>query len=116
MNPYYRISTLIFLHSKKKYFDGVDINDWIEYYKPVQSSIRPIITWIGQSSFLLQVENINILLDPLFYDMNFLYRRNIKPGIAISDLPKIDFILVSHNHNDHMNFKSLLKLKKHLTI
>jgi len=98
---------------KKKYLDNINIDDWFEVCKPIKSSLNPIITWIGQSSFLIQINNINILLDPLFYDMNFMYKRTLKPGIDINDLPKIDFILISHNHNDHMNFKSLLKLKKY---
>ena len=72
----------------------------------------PLITWIGQSTFLIQIDGINILTDPIFGDLAFLYKRFEKPGIALEDLPTIDYILISHNHRDHMEEKALLYLKK----
>lgn len=101
------------LKNSKKYFGKVKPRDWFFPLKPVESSINPIITWIGHSSFLIQVSGFNILIDPIFEDLIFFYKRNFPPGISFDDLPKIDFILISHNHGDHFNKKTLLKLKKH---
>jgi len=61
---------------------------------------------------LIQIGGVNILTDPIFSDLMYLYPRNCAPGIALHDLPKIDFIIISHNHQDHMEKKSLLALKK----
>jgi L-ascorbate metabolism protein UlaG (beta-lactamase superfamily) len=97
----------------KKYFGAVKLSDWFISLKSVDSSINPLITWIGHSSFLIQINGFNILVDPIFEDLMFLYKRNFPPGISFNDLPKIDFILISHNHGDHFDKKTILKLKKH---
>ncbi len=60
------------------------------------------ITWIGHASFLISLNGLNILTDPVFDDLTFLFQRFSKPGIAFEKLPKIDVVLLSHNHRDHM--------------
>lgn len=99
--------------SSVKYLGATKLNNWYEPSIPNRKEKDPIITWIGHSSFLIQLENYNILIDPIFNDLMFLYKRNCAPGIALKDLPKIDFILISHDHADHMNYKTLLQLKKY---
>ena len=56
---------------------------------------------------------MNILTDPIFSDLMYIYPRNAKPGISLENLPKIDFILISHNHKDHMEKSSILALRKY---
>jgi L-ascorbate metabolism protein UlaG (beta-lactamase superfamily) len=97
----------------QNYFLNEDIKNWVIYSKPIESSHNPVITWIGHSTFLIQIGGTNILTDPAFSDLNFLYPRNCTPGITLQNLPKIDFVLISHNHNDHMEKQSLFALKKH---
>ncbi|MFA5075277.1 MAG: MBL fold metallo-hydrolase [Candidatus Babeliales bacterium] len=97
----------------KAYFSEQNLKDWGIYKEPEKKSFEPVITWIGQSTFLIQIGNINILTDPIFSDLMLFYPRNFKPGIELKDLPKIDYILISHNHKDHMEKKSLLYLKSH---
>jgi len=70
------------------------------------------ITWIGHSTFLIQVAGKNILTDPIFGTLSTIFRRLVPPAIKISDLPVIDYILISHNHFDHMDAKALLMLKE----
>jgi L-ascorbate metabolism protein UlaG (beta-lactamase superfamily) len=60
---------------------------------------------------LIQIGNLNIITDPIFGDASFFYPRILPPGIILEDLPKIDVVLLSHNHRDHMDAKSLLALK-----
>jgi len=86
--------------------------DWVHHEEPVQRSDEPIITWIGHSTFLIQIGGINILTDPIFGNASFLYPRIIPPGISIAQLPPIDIILISHNHPDHMDAKSLEEIQK----
>lgn len=88
-----------------------NINDWVSRSPILPSSIEPAITWIGHASFLIQIGGFNILTDPIFGSATLLYPRIVKPGIDINDLPKIDYVIISHNHLDHMDEKSLLALK-----
>jgi L-ascorbate metabolism protein UlaG (beta-lactamase superfamily) len=68
------------------------------------------ITWIGHASFLISINGVTILTDPVFGDLTFLLQRFSKPGIAFEQLPKIDIVLLSHNHRDHMDSVTLKAL------
>src|SRR5579871_4360473 len=79
---------------------------------PARSSIEPCITWVGHSTFLVQVNGFNILTDPIFgpeKPMWFYVRREraLPVGIKLDDLPPIDAILISHNHADHTDRDTL---------
>lgn len=106
----------IFLATKlsfKKYYT-TDITKWVQRDAPLASSIPLNIQWIGHASFLIQVNGFNILTDPLFYDLNtILYPRKTPVGIKPEDLPHIDFVLISHNHRDHLDEKSMGILRNH---
>jgi len=84
---------------------------WTERFTPAKLSLDPVITWIGHASFLVQIGGFNILLDPLFGDVSFLYKRIIPLGFTVKQMPNIDFVLISHNHRDHMDATSLLAVK-----
>ncbi len=77
---------------------------------PVRSQ-KPLLTWINQSSFLIQIGGYNILIDPVFSSCPPL-RRTHKPGFSLEQLPPIDYILISHNHKDHTDFDTLQKIAK----
>ena len=87
-----------------------------EYLKSNKS--ENTITWIGHSTFLLQIDGINILTDPHFTKraspLSFMGpSRTTPPGLKIEELPFIDFVLISHNHYDHLDSKTIqLLLKK----
>lgn len=75
------------------------------------------VTWIGHSSFLLCLEGMNVLTDPVFSErcspVGFAGPRRVRaPGLAITALPRIDLILLSHNHYDHMDIPSLRLIRK----
>lgn len=90
--------------------------NWIVSENVSQSSISPaitpVITWIGHSSFLIQVGGFNILTDPVFFNVPMFAPRVLRAGIQIDKLPKIDFVLISHNHRDHMDVRSLKLLNE----
>ncbi|WP_040287708.1 MBL fold metallo-hydrolase [Sporosarcina koreensis] len=68
------------------------------------------ITWIGHSTFLLQIAGLNIITDPVFARRMGLDVRLEPPGLPPAELPAIDVVLLSHSHYDHMDKPSLLQL------
>lgn len=72
--------------------------------------------FINHSTVLLQVDGLNIITDPVYAKTAGLFQIGPKrvhaPGIAFDNLPTIDLILLSHNHYDHMDTKTLVKLQK----
>lgn len=75
------------------------------------------VTWIGHSTFLIECDGITLLTDPIFGNASFLFKRIAPPGVSLHNLPSIDYILLSHNHRDHMDEKSLIALRAmHSTI
>lgn len=86
---------------------------WSEQTVPPARSMKLLITWIGHSTFLIQVGGYNILTDPIFGSPTFLFPRLAAPGISFDQLPPIDIVMISHNHYDHMHGPTLKKLKKH---
>ena len=73
------------------------------------------ITWLGHASFLIKLGNEFILTDPFLTKTAGPMRglgpnRYINPGIDIENLPKIDTILISHNHYDHLDSSTLKKI------
>ena len=65
------------------------------------------VTFIGHSSFFLQLGGGNFLIDPNFAQWLFLLKRLRRPGLHIKDLPAIDAVLVTHAHFDHLHRPSL---------
>lgn len=68
-------------------------------------------TWIGHATFLIQLNGLNILTDPVWAKRMGFQRRLTEPGITLEDLPEIDIVVISHSHYDHLDFPSLKKLK-----
>jgi N-acyl-phosphatidylethanolamine-hydrolysing phospholipase D len=77
----------------------------------------PAVTWIGHASMLVQASGLNVLTDPIFSarasPLAFIGpARAHPPGIAIGDLPRIDVVVVSHNHYDHLDSASIVSLAR----
>ncbi|UYY57702.1 MBL fold metallo-hydrolase [Sphingomonas sp. S2-65] len=72
------------------------------------------VTWVGHATLLVQTNGLNILTDPVWSDragpLGFGPTRVAAPGIRFDDLPRIDLVLVSHNHYDHMDLATLKRL------
>lgn len=75
------------------------------------------ITWFGHSAFLLEMQGKNILIDPMFGNTPsphpWLGKSRFTKGlpIEVKQLPKIDAVIFSHDHYDHLDYESILKLK-----
>ena len=80
------------------------------------------ITWLGHAAFLIKLGKYHILTDPYLSKtagpFSFGPNRYVPSGLKISDLPEINSILISHNHYDHLDTKTLLKIKnkKNITV
>ncbi|WP_296616372.1 MBL fold metallo-hydrolase [Sphingomonas sp.] len=75
---------------------------------------RMLATWVGHATVLVQTQGLNILTDPVWSKSAGPFgigpSRVAEPGIRFADLPKIDLVLVSHDHYDHMDLATLSKL------
>jgi len=74
-------------------------------------------TFVGQSTFLLQLDGVNVLTDPIWSQRASPLRwagprRVRRPGLAFERLPLIHLVLVSHNHYDHMDLATLRRLRQ----
>jgi len=75
------------------------------------------ITFVNHATFLIQIGDIAILTDPIWSERASMFtwlgpRRVRKPGVAFDDLPKIDLVLLSHNHYDHLDLATLNRLRR----
>lgn len=72
-----------------------------------------IITLINHSTVLIEMDGFRILTDPIYSrTVSFLFPRIQPPGIAFEALPFIDLVLLSHSDYDHLNMKTLRRLKQ----
>lgn len=75
------------------------------------------ITFVNHSTVLMQMNNLNILTDPVWSKrvspFSFMGpKRYREPGIKLDDLPRIDVVLLTHNHYDHMDIFTLREIYK----
>lgn len=77
----------------------------------VENRSRTSYTWVGHSTFLIQLNGINIVTDPVWAKRMGFQKRLTEPGISLADLPEIDLVVISHGHYDHLDFPTLKKLK-----
>jgi len=71
------------------------------------------VTFIGHSSFLIQIGGLNLIVDPVFASWLIVLHRIRRPGVPIKHLPPIDAVLLSHAHMDHLNLPSLRRIIRH---
>lgn len=91
---------------------------------PVTKSIPPersldklTITFVTHATFLIQIDGLNVLTDPVWSPrtspFSFAGPKGVHaPGIDFEKLPKIDVVIISHNHYDHMDAKTITDLEK----
>lgn len=100
------------LHQRKKRLPE-NKSLWIVPHAVGQTSVQPVVTWIGHATFLIQSHSINILTDPIFGNASSFFPRILPPGIPLPELPPIDIVLLSHNHPDHCDLATLHALRTH---
>lgn len=85
------------------------------YNTPGAIPSPPAITWIGHASMLVQAGGLNVLTDPVLSERASPFqfigpKRAQPPGVALTQLPLIDVVLLSHNHYDHLDKTSVLDI------
>lgn len=83
--------------------------------KPRSEENELLVTFVNHATVLIQWNGMNFLTDPIWSERASPFtwtgpKRVHEPGIAWEDLPKIDVVLISHNHYDHMDEKTLQNL------
>ena len=75
------------------------------------------LTWIGHASVLLQAGGLRMLIDPVFADrVGLMFPRFVSPGLMPEQLPPIDLLLITHNHYDHLDTRSIAALPRAATV
>ena len=97
----------------KPYVPQYGQSDLEKIKNPDSSRIQ--ITWVGHSTFLIQVAGFNILTDPMWSNRASPVswggpRRHARPGLTLANLPAVDVVLISHTHYDHLDRPTIKKL------
>ena len=105
-----------FLFDKKKRVKPVDTIPSVKTDLLNLDPAKDILVWFGHSSYFMQVDGKKILVDPVFSGAASPVSFNIKAfkGTDIyttDDIPGIDFLFISHDHWDHLDYKTIIKLK-----
>lgn len=95
-----RPDTFLYPNSKRKLREGA-----------------PTVTWINHCTFLVSVGKLNLLTDPIWSErcspFSFLGpKRRHEAPLALENLPDIDIVLISHDHYDHLDRKTLMELQR----
>jgi L-ascorbate metabolism protein UlaG (beta-lactamase superfamily) len=97
--------------------------DWVVDLAPVEAAPPParvegdamVVTFVNHATVLIQTRGLNLLTDPIWSERTSPFRnlgpqRHLAPGVSFEELPRIDAILLSHNHYDHMDLATLQRL------
>lgn len=103
--------------SLKNSIEWPEFKNTAQYKVTKKRSKKPIVTIINHATVLVQMDNVNILTDPQYAKraspINWAGpERVVNPGIKFDDLPPIDVVVISHNHYDHLNIDTLVRLNK----
>ncbi len=91
-------------------------DDWApktaKHADALEDKSRDFIMRLGHASFLIQLNGVRLLTDPVLYGLPFLKRRVPLP-FPIEKLRDIDYLLLSHDHRDHCDKKSIKRILEH---
>ncbi|MHB8586146.1 MAG: MBL fold metallo-hydrolase [Thermoplasmatota archaeon] len=79
----------------------------------IRAPPHPQVTWIGHATTLIQLDGQTFLTDPVFGNAGWgTVKREVAAGLAPRELPRVDALLVSHNHPDHLDPASVKALPR----
>ncbi|WP_316737036.1 MBL fold metallo-hydrolase [Pedobacter aquatilis] len=92
----------------------------LKFVKPaindIQKSTAPEIIWFGHSSYLIKIDGLRVLVDPVFSKtpspFSFIGSKAFKGTdfVKAEDFENIDVLLITHDHYDHLDYQSILKI------
>jgi len=77
---------------------------------------KPVLVWFGHSSYLIKIDGKHILVDPIFSGYASPFKMKSAKNFegtnvyGVDDMPDIDILLITHDHYDHCDYKTVLKL------
>ncbi len=109
------------MRSKEGFIDSAPQTAIDQLVQPVDlsqintPSEQPQLTWIGHATVLVQYSGVNFLTDPQLSNYaspipNLGPKRLIPPALTLDQLPKIDFVVISHNHYDHLDHQTVKQI------
>mgnify|MGYP001155182509 FL=1 len=80
-----------------------------------QTGDEPVVVWFGHSSYFIKLAGLTVLVDPVFcgYASPFPFSTKAFAGTdvyGVDDLPEIDIVLITHDHYDHLDYKTMQRL------
>jgi L-ascorbate metabolism protein UlaG (beta-lactamase superfamily) len=80
------------------------------------STTKPVFIWFGHSSYFIRFNNKNFLVDPVFSGnaapLSFMVKAFRGADIySLDEIPEIDYLVLTHDHYDHLDYKTIRKLK-----
>jgi L-ascorbate metabolism protein UlaG (beta-lactamase superfamily) len=97
----WQLGTKPYKQEKRKQITNVNAQNFLGFKNDIDA-----LVWIGHATFLYQIDTCKILVDPVFYNLSIIKRLTPLP-ISVEQITDIDVILLSHNHRDHMDKKSM---------
>ncbi|WP_018352613.1 MBL fold metallo-hydrolase [Longispora albida] len=80
---------------------------------PVVGEGQAAVTWAGHASFVVQIGGLTVLTDPVWSrKIPAIPARYTPPGVPWADLPRIDAVVISHNHYDHLDAPTVKRLHR----
>ncbi|MED4126703.1 MULTISPECIES: MBL fold metallo-hydrolase [Shouchella] len=79
-------------------------------YRLIHNANVDSLTWIGHATFLIRINGLTVVTDPVWTNFMGTTKRNVPVTIPIQHLPEIDVVLISHGHYDHLHIQSLRHL------
>ena len=75
------------------------------------------VTWFGHSAFLLEIDGVRVLVDPVWEPRASPFRwmgpkRFFPPTLRLEDMPELDAVLISHDHYDHLGADTMKRLSR----
>lgn len=97
------------------YMYKLNINNLKSYMKPVlEPKKQPVTTnsihWVGHATVIINLYGKIIVTDPVLGNLGYI-KRLVKPSIDVTKI-KADYIIISHEHMDHLNYNVLMRMNK----
>ena len=79
------------------------------------------VTWLGHSTLLIEIDGVRLLTDPVWGDrvspFQLVGPKRFQPApVRLRDVPRVDAILISHDHYDHLDYPTIHTLARHSTV
>jgi N-acyl-phosphatidylethanolamine-hydrolysing phospholipase D len=86
-------------------------------YDPAALGRDPSLTWVGHSTFLVRMDGVTFITDPMFSEraspFSFMGpRRMVPPGLPLDAVPRLNFVLLTHDHYDHTDRPTVVQLAR----